>query len=160
LRARKYFVDKDIRSGYLVTTGIIVKGKYEMKCDCGRVCYVAGEHVKNRYSCGDSECSFFRLIARQKNFIHGNAGTQKDHTLRSKEYQAWDGISQKMRRIYAMKPDAEIGNFLDFINVIGYAPSPIHRLCRIDTLKPFTHDNLEWRISKRQKRLRQEIVTD
>jgi len=160
LRTRKYFIDKDFRNGYLVTTGVIKKARYEMRCDCGRLCYVSGEHVPGRYTCGNDECSFYHLVARQKNFIHGNAGTQKDKTLRSKEYQAWDGITQKIKKDYKIEPDEKIRTFLDFIKVLGYAPSPIHRLCRIDTLKPFTHDNLEWRISKRQRMLRQEILTD
>jgi hypothetical protein len=119
-------------------------------------------------SCGNTKIASTRLLRRNST---KSCGCLKLETLKarathglsnSSEYRAWQAmqsrcsISSKQKKDYydrgikVCRGWIGEGGFLRFIDCVGFKPSPMHSLDRIDNNKGYQPDNVQWATSKQQ----------
>lgn len=152
------------RFGRLVVTSYLTKsGSFvAVLCDCGKQCscraYRLVSHDKRSCGCLRDDKSRERAGARFR--THGFKGTP--------EYSAWDNIKQRCfkpshkayhnygGRGISMCPEWAC-SFMAFFDHVGYRPSRLHSIDRIDNNGNYEPGNVKWSTSSEQAKNRRQL---
>lgn len=140
------FVDIEGKKfGHLLVLG--VAGKINSKllwycqCDCGNIIQVKGNSIKtgNTSSCG---CLSLDLL-KQRNISHGKSELA--------EYLIYKGMKNRCQNNadksypnYGGRGIKVLLSFEDFLEEVGFRPSPKHSIERIENNKNYEKGNIRW----------------
>lgn len=134
---------------------------WQCLCQCGKVKAIAGSSLVSgdTSSCG---CLTGKLIL--ENRISASKHGCCTNQLKTKEYSIWQGMLNRCRnprlacfKYYGGKGITvcdEWGEFHNFLNDMGLAPTPFHTIDRIDNNQGYCKANCKWSTMKEQIRNR------
>lgn len=137
-----------------MAVGKSIKNFVRCQCECGNIRKIQLSAVKSgtSKSCG----CYTKEMASKSNTTHGLSNTS--------EYKIWRGMLRrcynKNRKDYPLYggrgikvSDEWVGDFLLFLNDMGFRPSNKHSLDRIDNNKNYCKENCRWSTQSEQMTL-------
>lgn len=126
--------------------GVTHNGKAKWLCDC---------------ACGGSKTVVGRNLTRGHTSSCGCKLPRSGRCSESKEHLAWSEMLKRCRPTYGLDPHYHLirvcdrwRSFANFLADMGPAPSPAHRLGRLNTRDHYRPGNCRWMTSQEQARLR------
>jgi hypothetical protein len=125
------------------------KHHWNCRCDCGRNCIKSTASLrKGVVSCG----CYFTEVVKKRNVTHGHAKTKEHKAYLDAKGRCTCPTNRSFLNYGGRGIEFRFSSFPDFLSAIGYAPSRLHSVDRIDVNGHYEKGNVRWATNTEQQR--------